>query len=110
MTMLTGFDAKKYWKDTAYWQGNQVDDLVVLVNNTAVEDLEFDALADTDKVKFSEGWVMSPSGKPICSIARHAKRWLQAQGTCTLLVQIPQEHLDQFVHMVSTVEDWKILK
>ena len=39
MTMLTGFDAKKYWKDTAYWQGNQVDDLVVLVNNTAVEDL-----------------------------------------------------------------------
>ncbi len=110
MTMLTGLDVKKYWNDTAYWQDNQVDDLVVLINNAVVEDLDTDALADTDKVKFSEGWVMSPSGNSICSIARHAKRWLQAQGTCTLLVQIPQEHLDQFVHMVSTVEDWKILK
>lgn len=99
---MTGAQFKAWlnsdWGPDAMWEEEDYT-----VNGAEVledESYDTDKIADTDVVVLKSGIIFTDQNDirhcPTISAVTHAKGWLKAQSTVTLMVDVPREHADWF--------------
>jgi hypothetical protein len=99
---MTGAQFKAWlnsdWGPDAMWEEEDYT-----VNGAEVledEQYDTDKIADTDVVVLKSGIIFTDQNDiqhcPTISAVTHAKSWLKAQSTVTLMVDVPREHVEFF--------------
>lgn len=93
MIKTTGAEWKAFNADTTYWAEFCVEDEIVTVNGSRVDEYSdyIDALADADKVTVDGGWVADQGSDKEYSLNTFFKRWRKQQTTEYLSVEVPKE-------------------
>lgn len=104
---IFGAEWKRFYSDPKFWpDGAWHDDVLLTVNGKDDSDGEIDLVLvnDTDRITVSGGVVfMSEDGNDseiAPSMELHLKRWRKAQVTSTLLIEIPNENVDEFIKTI----------
>lgn len=102
MTVQTnGAELKAFFADKTFWPDNVTDgnnfwheELTLIINGD--EDLEplVSTLRDSDHVKITYGDVYSTQKPHFVSVETYFKRWKKTKTNTSLLVSVPNEHLE----------------
>lgn len=94
----TGAEFKRFYNDSAFWlEGVWVDASVISVNGGEQEDYDADRIPDDAKVAILSGVVVGADNDEICAFDTFFRRWLKAQTTRTLNVEVSVEKLEAVI-------------
>lgn len=92
----TGAELKQFWanEDPEFWpEGDHIDGMWWLVNGVEHEDVDIEALKDTDII-VTEGAMVKGNGEDSNDFAAVMKKWRKKRTHTTLVVELPSEHKD----------------
>lgn len=104
---MTGAQYKAFlaadWGPDAYWEEAEIS----VNGQEAPEDgVDEASIKDTDVITITGGAICQDQVKrphDWINAEPFARKWLKAQSTVTLMVDVPREHADQFVTMIQGV-------
>lgn len=98
MIKTTGAEWKAFNADTPYWAEFYVEDEIVTVNGSRVDEYSdyIEALADADKVTVDGGWVadQDKDSDDGYSLNTFFKRWRKQQTTEYLSVEVSKDKVE----------------
>lgn len=98
MIKTTGAEWKAFNEDSSYWAEFCVEDEIVTVNGSRVDEHSsyVETLADADKMTVDGGWVadQADGSDNEYSLETFFRRWRKQQTTEYLSVEVPKEKAD----------------
>jgi len=100
----TGAEFKRFYSDAKFWpDGSWHDDDVIIVDGVHQEYIEADKIPDSSNVVIKCGFVfLSQEDDTGVALDTYFKRWLKAQTTRTVLVEIDAAKLDDLFAAINS--------